>query len=265
MPYWFKGGLTVEGRSDHTVHSVDKALQLLELLMQRRTPLTLQELAAASGWPKSTVHALLGTLRRHQAVQQEPDGRYALGIRLFELGCAVSAGWDVTRLARPYLEELAARTGAGTFLAVPEGDHAITLEQCAGGGELLVVPEAGSRLPLHATAQGKLFLSQLGEAELRQLLQRLPLTAYTPHTLTDPGQLLHALETVRANGYAVEDGEYRIGLRAVAAPVSDRSGRRCAIGAIGLFRRVGSDEFQYTVEQTLLQAKALSRALSGQP
>lgn len=249
---------------EHTVHSVDKAMTLIELLLHHRRPMTLMELSAASGWPKSTVHALLATMRRHDMIRQNDDGRYALGVRLFECGCAVSAGWDISRRCRPYLERLAAQTGAGAFVAALEGDHAISFDQCAGGGGLQVIPEVGSRLPLHATAQGKLFLSQLTESDALGRVQRAGLAAYTPHTITDTGRLLHALEAVRAAGYAVEDGEFKIGLRAVAAPVLTRDGRRYAIGVVGLFRRVGSDEFQYAVEQTVLHARQLSRAL-GEP
>ena len=245
-----------------TVHSVDKAMELLELLLHSRLPMTLQELSAASGYPKSTVHALLTTLRCHEMVRQNDDGRYDLGIRLFECGCAVAERWDVTRVARPYLERLAAQTGASAFVSVLEGDHTISLDQCAGGGGLQVIPEVGSRLPLHATAQGKLFLSQLSDSDALQRLQRAGLTAYTPHTVTDTGKLLHALEQVRRDGYAVENGEYKIGLRATAAPVFDRAGKaRYALGVVGLFRRVESEEFQHAVEQTVLLARQLSQAM----
>ena len=247
-----------------TVHSVDKAMELLEQLLRSRLPMTLQELSGATGYPKSTVHALLATLRRHEMVRQNDDGRYDLGIRLFECGCAVAERWDVSRLARPYLERLAAQTGASAFVSVLEGDHAISLDQCAGGGGLQVIPEVGSRLPLHATAQGKLFLSRLSESDALQRVQRAGLTAYTPHTITDTGKLLHALEPIRRCGYAVENGEYKIGLRAVAAPVSDRDRTtRYALGVVGLFRRVESEEFQYAVEQTVLLARQLSRALGA--
>jgi IclR family acetate operon transcriptional repressor len=247
------------------VHSVDKAMTLIDLLLHSRRAMTLQELSAASGWPKSTVHALLATLRRHDMVRQNGDGRYALGIRLFECGCAVSAAWDISHQCRPYLERLAAQTGASAFVAALEGDYTISFDQCAGGGGLQVIPEVGSRLPLHATAQGKLFLSQLSESDMLGRVQRAGLTAYTPHTITDTGKLLHALEAVRAVGYAVEDGEFKIGLRAVAAPVAVQDGQhRYALGVVGLFRRVGSDEFQYAIEQTVLHARQLSRALGAQ-
>lgn len=246
----------------HTVRSVDKALRLLELLHAARLPMTLQELSAAAGWPKSTVHALLATLRAHDAVRQNDDGRYALGVRLFEYGCAVSEQWDAPELIKPCLERLAAQTGGGAFISVLEGDAVITFDMCAGGGGLRVIPELGSRLPLHATAQGKLFLSFLPERDALQRLRRAGLTPYTPHTITDTGVLLHALEEIRRSGRAVEDGEYKIGLRAVAAPVYSGGGSvRYALGTVGLFRRVSSDEFQYAMEQTALQARQLSRAL----
>ena len=241
------------------VRSVAKAMELLELLLARRTPLTLQELSTASGYPKSTVHALLSTLRDHAMVEQRPDGKYALGIRLFECGCAVSATWDITRSARPHLEQLAAETGVSAFLSVLDGGSVLSFDQCPGSAGMLVVPEVGYRLPLHATSQGKLLLSQFSDAEVRSRLQASGMPAFTPHTITDTEQLLPALAEIRMQGYAVEDGEYKIGLRSVSAPVFDRSGRmRYAMGVVGLFRRIHSGEFENAVTQVVHHAATLS-------
>jgi len=244
------------------VQSVAKAMELLEALLRRRAPMSLQELSAAVGYPKSTVHGLLSTLRDYAMVTQTPDGRYWLGLRLFECGCAVSAFWDVSRVARPYLEQLAERTGGSAFLSVLEGDHALSFDQCTGGAGVQVVPEVGSRLPLHATSQGKVLLALLPPGEARVRLQRAGLAPFTPHTVTDPDALSAELQQVRARGWAVEDGEYRIGLRSVSAPVRDSLGAvRCAVGVVGLFRRVQSDEFQSAIAQTVAAAEALSAAL----
>ena len=241
------------------VRSVAKAIELLELLLARRAPLTLQELSTASGYPKSTVHALLSTLRDHAMVEQRPDGKYALGIRLFECGCAVSATWDITRSARPHLEQLAAETGVSAFLSVLDGGSVLSFNQCPGSAGMLVVPEVGYRLPLHATSQGKLLLSQFSDAEVRSRLQASGMPAFTPHTITDTEQLLPALAEIRMQGYAVEDGEYKIGLRSVSAPVFDRSGRmRYAMGVVGLFRRIHSGEFENAVTQVVHHAATLS-------
>ncbi len=241
------------------VRSVAKAMELLELLLARRTPLTLQELSTASDYPKSTVHALLSTLRDHAMVEQRPDGKYALGIRLFECGCAVSATWDITRSARPHLEQLAAETGVSAFLSVLDGGSVLSFDQCPGSAGMLVVPEVGYRLPLHATSQGKLLLSQFSDAEVRSRLQASGMPAFTPHTITDTERLLPALAEIRMQGYAVEDGEYKIGLRSVSAPVFDRSGRmRYAMGVVGLFRRIHSGEFENAVTQVVHHAATLS-------
>ena len=84
-----------------SVRSLGKALELLELLNRSRVPMTLQALSQASGYPKSTIHSLLATLRSYGCIRQESDGRYYLGTKLFEWGCGVSAAWEITRCARP--------------------------------------------------------------------------------------------------------------------------------------------------------------------
>ena len=246
------------------VKALGKALELLELLLRARRPMSLQELCAASGYPKSTAHALLSTLREYQMIQQGADGRYWLGIRLYECGCAVSAMWDLRQLAHPYLEQLAQAVGAGTYLAMASGDHVISIDGCAAssGSGLQVTVETGTPLPLHATAQGKLLLAEASEQELRRYCRTVGLQPYTRHSITEPEALAAALAEVRRQGYALEDGEYKVGLRAVAAPVYDAAGQlRCALGAVGLFPRVQSPEFQQAVARTRDAAARLSAAL----
>lgn len=85
---------------------------------------------------------------------------------------------------------------------------------------------------------------------------------FTPHTITDVSKLKTELSKIRSNGYAVEDGEYKIGLRSVSAPVFDHTGTaRYALGVVGLFRRIQSDEFSQSVAQVVAQAANLSKAI----
>ena len=246
------------------VHAVGKAMELLELLLRARRPLSLQELCAQSGYPKSTAHALAATLREYDMIAQTADGRYTLGMKLYECGCAVSGGWDVKEAARPYLEQLARQVGWGSYLALRSGDHVLTVDRCSGstGAGLQLTVEPGIPMPLHATAQGKLLLAAASEQELRRYCRQVGLQPYTRHSLTDPEALHSALAEIRARGYAVEDGEYRVGLRAVAAPVYDATGAPAyAIGVVGLFPRVQSEEFQLAVSKTVDAAARLSSAL----
>ena len=82
--------------------SVAKAMELLQLLSQAKKPLSLKELSAQCGHPKSTVFGLLTTMRTYDVVTQTADGKYSLGLRLFEYGRRVERSWDISLVARPF-------------------------------------------------------------------------------------------------------------------------------------------------------------------
>lgn len=244
------------------VQALGKAMELLDLLQAQRRPMTLAELSERSGYPKSTVYALLSSMRAYSYVEQRPDGRYALGIRLYECGRTVSDEWDVSSAARPHLELLAEATGASAVITYLENGHIIHLDQVAAKGGVQVLSELGARLPLHATAQGKLYLSLLSEADARALLNARGMPAFTPHTCTTADAVLEQLARIRQSGYAIENGEYKIGLRAVCAAVYDRDrSPRYAVGVTGLFRRIDSQEFEQATAAVQASAEQISNAL----
>ena len=119
----------MEQEKRDSVKSLGKALRLIDIINQARTPMTLMSLSQASGYPKSTVYALLNTLRGYDCIRQESDGRYYLGTRLFEWGCGVSASWELNSVARPYLEKLAAHTDATALLSRIEGSSVVVIDQ----------------------------------------------------------------------------------------------------------------------------------------
>ena len=140
-----------EGRH---VQSVVKALEILDCLARQRRPMTLGELSQAADLPKATVHGLLSSLRLGGAVEQSgADGKYQLGVRLFEYGCAVSASWDVVGRSREQMNHIAIQTGCSVILSSRQGREAIVLETAEATGAFRVVSEQGSRVPLHCTSQ----------------------------------------------------------------------------------------------------------------
>ena len=222
--------------------SVAKAMELLQILSQAGKPLLLKELTALCGYPKSTVFGLLTTMRAYDVVTQTPDGRYTLGLRLFEYGRQVERSWDISTVARPYMEHLCRQTGASVMLSVCEGGSVITLDQVETRGSLRVVSDTGSRLPIYCTSQGKVFLAHMSR--------------------TGAEALLREVEVCRANGYAIENGEYKIGLRSISAPVYNVEGAvQYTVGVIGMFRSVHSEEFHGAVEQVCATAAMISAAL----
>ena len=222
----------VEGK---TIHSVEKAVRLLDLLTETGHPMALTELHRQLGWPKSTIHGLLTTMRAGGLIEQGNDGRYWLGIRLFEYGSAVSNAWNIAALARPYMQEACRVLGESVFLSVLDRGAVVTLAEEESRDSLRVVSEVGARLPIHCTSQGKLFLANLTASETRHILRTNELTAFPPNTFTRAEQLLPELEQIRRQGYALENGEYKLGLRSVSVPVRDVSGRVAyAVGCVGL-------------------------------
>ena len=211
----------------NTIRSVAKAMELLQLLSDAGEAMTLTAISERAGLPKSTVFGLLTTMRDYDVITQHADGKYALGLRLFEYGCRASAFWNISSLARPYLEHLAEATGASAMLSTYEDGHIVALDQAEGRDSLRIVSAPGARLPLHCTSQGKVFLSAMADHEAKRVLSRRTLEPYTPKTLVTWEELFRVMQAARENGYAVEDGEYRFGLCSASAPVR-AAPARCA-------------------------------------
>ena len=235
------------------VQSIEKAVRILEILAEAGTPMPLREIARRTELPKSTLHGIISTLRETGLVEQSAeDGCYGLGLHLFELGCAASGSRNITAISRPFLQSLANRAGETAFLAALDGTDALLLEVTEAPNPLRVALAPGTRMPLHCTAQG-------------QVCRGEPV-AYTPHTHTTPEQIQADVAATRERGYAIEDGEHRIGLRAIAAPIADAEGRvRYTIGVVGMFRRVHSEEFSTAAHLTVEAARAIAASLQRQP
>ena len=244
----------------NTIRSVAKAMELLQLLSDAGEAMTLTAISERAGLPKSTVFGLLTTMRDYDVITQHADGKYALGLRLFEYGCRASAFWNISSLARPYLEHLAEATGASAMLSTYENGHIVALDQAEGRDSLRIVSAPGARLPLHCTSQGKVFLSAMADHEAKRVLSRRTLEPYTPKTLVTWEELFRVMQAARENGYAVEEGEYRFGLCSASAPVRDSSGAvRYAVGFVGMFDSVRSPDFQRDIDLTCAAAAQSQR------
>jgi len=242
-----------------TIQSVAKAMMLLDVLAASQQPLSLAEISQKTGWPKSTVHGLLSTMRDYSVIAQDEDGRYTLGIRLFEYGCTLSASWTIVEKAKPFIQHISYTTGDAVFLSILDRGEVITLDRADNRTGLWISAEMGCRLPVHCTSQGKLFLAYMSEQERKNILKRSPLMPYTNHTITSLPELQKELELIRKQGYATENGEYKTGLRSVAAPIMGENGQvRYAIGIIGMFRQHESEQFKKAIQVVQETAKKIS-------
>jgi DNA-binding IclR family transcriptional regulator len=204
------------------VQSVERAVTILEILA-RAGEAGVTELAAEIGVHKSTAFRLVSTLERSGLVEQAEDrGKYRLGVGILRLAGATTARLDVVQEARPICRKLSQDTGETVNIAVLADRSALYLDQFAGPSALQPHNWVGQHIPLHATSNGKILISELPEDEMSRVLPSL--AGYTEHTITTKKRLWRELEQVRVQGFAVATDELEIGLAAMAAPIRNAHG-----------------------------------------
>jgi len=210
---------------------LEKAMSLLNIVSVSPAPLTFTELLRAGNLPKATLHRILATLMREGLLRYEaPSKTYQLGFRLLELAHGVWSDFDLRLAAQDELVRLRNVLGQSVQLVVLDGDSALVIASQETERLSRTSTRVGLRLPLHATAAGKVILAHMDKPGQVAMLDRLTLQAFTEHTMTQARILQSELDLTRARGYSVELQEYEDGQVSVAAPILDIEGR--PIGAI---------------------------------
>ena len=217
------------------VKSAERALRVLDLLTSREQALTFTQIGAALDVPVSSLHGLLRTLVACGWVEYgETTREYALGIRALEAGNAYTRSFDLPDRARPFMPRLRDEIDETVQLAVLDGRYNVYVAKVDGGHALRLASEVGRRLPAHATGLGKVLLASLEPREVTALLGDVRLERYTDKTMAALPVLRRYLTEVRRRGYAMDDEEYSVGVRCVAAPVRDSDGRTVAAMSVSV-------------------------------
>lgn len=209
-----------------------RLFELLEIVCARGRPFSLADAIEATGWPKPSVHRMLGQLETGGLLAREPGGkRYAPAPRLLRLAeSSLSAGTQ-HGVRHAVLRQLVADIGESCNLTALSGADVIYLDRVESAFPLRMELRPGTRVPIHCSASGKLFLAYLSPARRSTILNGLPLTRHTATTLTDRHALEAELEQIARQGYATDAEEFVDGLVCVAVPVrlSGQRTVRCAV------------------------------------
>lgn len=203
--------------SSSGVQSVDRAIDLLELLTDLGGDAALSELAEASELPLPTIHRILRTMVDRGYARQLASRRYTLGPRLIRLG--ESAGRQFGAGARPHLERVARELGESANLAMIDRDMVVYVAQAASSRSMRTFTEVGRRVYCHCTGVGKMVLSELPEVTVREIVGRVGMPSHTERSIDSLEDLLVELDTIRDRGYSVDDEEQEAGVRCYAVPV----------------------------------------------
>ena len=250
---------------DGGVQSVDHALQIIETLAEDDEGYRLSDLAVRTGLSTSTAHRLLATLEKRRFVQfDRTESKWHIGAQSFSVGATFARRRNFVAQAMPYLRKLRDLTRETANLAVVDDESIIVLTRMESREIMRSLTKVGGRVAMVASGVGKAVLATYSDEDVNAIIRRQGMPRLTEKSIVRPGELFRELETIRRQGFAVDDEEARIGLRCVAAVVySDCSEPLAAISVSGMTSRVTSDRVPALGSIVREVAAELTLALGG--
>jgi len=237
---------------------IGRALQILGAFTAEHPCLSLSDLARRASLPVSTVHRMLGELLAWGALERDAQGRYRVGLRLWEVGSLAPRSQGIRELALPHLHDLSALTRENVQLAVRDESEVVFVERIGVDGAVPTLTRVGGRLAITATGAGLILLAH-APARVQDEALAQPIQRHTPYTLTDHVQLRRVLAQIRVCGYAVSDRQLSADTLSVAAPVTTADGEVAA--AVSVVVRHGSTRVGPLADLVRSAGRAISRAL----
>jgi DNA-binding IclR family transcriptional regulator len=214
--------------------SLDKSLQVIDFLTKYPQGISLSEMSARLGFPKSTIHHILYTFHLHEYIDQDRETKkYTLGYKFLEISKGILDNIDIRKIAAKHLRALYEASQEAVHLAVLRRGQVIYIDKSPTPGGLSLDTYIGFSTDPHAAAGGKVLLSELTREEIMEIYRHRPLKKYGKNTIVDLDSLFEELKRVRQQGYAIDDEEYYAGVRCVAAPVRAGGNTVAALSVTG--------------------------------
>lgn len=213
-----------EGTGPDFIEALARGLDVIAAFPPGRPAMSLTEVASATGLARPTARRILLTLRELGYVRAEGVG-FALTPRVLDLGVAYVRSMGLWDVARPHLEQLSARTGESCSVAQLDGSDIVYVARVAVPKIVALAVQIGTRFPALQTSLGKVLLAALCPEEVDAVLAEQTRSGLTPRWQPDRDEREAVLREVRARGWALTDQQLALGIRSVAAPLRDGSGR----------------------------------------
>jgi IclR family transcriptional regulator, pca regulon regulatory protein len=240
------------------VQSLERGLAVIRSFDAEHPQLTLSEVAARTGLTRATARRLLLTLGELGYVSA--DGRrFSLTPRVLDIGYAYLSSLNVQQIAQPYLEALSERVHESVSVTVLDGADIVYVARVPTKRIMTISLGLGSRLPAYCTSMGRVLLAELAPDGLGDALPDR-LERHTANTVTSVAELAVVLKQVRAQGWAIVDQELEMGLRSVAAPLRDSSGR--AVAAMNISTQVARTPVEQLHEDLVPELVATAAHIS---
>jgi DNA-binding IclR family transcriptional regulator len=210
-----------------------RAFSVLEYVIKAGVPVSLDDATQACNLPKPTVFRILAMLHEADLLQREPlSKRYIIGPRMSQLALDVMQHSTLRAQCHTVLQELVDEIGESCNLTMLDGNEVLYIDRVETPLPLRLHLEPGTRVPLHCTASGKIFLGEMSAKQIHRLLGKMPLKRYTDKTITDRAMLSEEIRRTKETGIGTHDGELFDASVALAVPVTDQHGRVYAALAV---------------------------------
>lgn len=255
-------------RTADTVESMDRpprsmlarAAAVLSAFDSEQPALSQSEISRRIGLPLPTVHRICAELALFGALEKRSDGRYQVGVRLWEIGSLAPRSHGLREVALPFMEDLYEATHENVQLVVLEEAEELYIERISGRSAVRLKGRAGGRLPLHASSAGLVLLAYGGHELLVEVLAK-GLPRFGANTVVTEHGLRRLLADIRRSGYVVCERFLDDVTVAVAAPVTDRAGK--VVAALSVAASIDTDP-RPLVPALRTATRAVSRALGAQ-
>jgi len=247
--------------------AVERTLAILEAVSQRGGGMTNAEISRKLAIPKSTASYMLRALEKHGYLRREDLGPYKLGVKVLSLGRSALSELDVRSVAMPVMRHLVEHSNLTAHLAILDGTEAVYVAKVDSPGFIKMDTWVGKRAEVHTTSVGKVLAAYVPEERVHEIVKaRGGLRKFTQHTLTTLPRFLRDLEKVRERGYSMDNEENSLGVRCLAAPVFNETGRlEASLGVSGTVNQIPLEQVPRLAEVVKEAARRVSVQLGWKP
>ena len=250
-------------KNTKTIGSVIKAIEILEELAESEKGLGLTEISSRLNYGVSATYHLLNTLKLHNIIEQnKKTKKYRIGVGLFRISSKAKSQYSLANLAMPFLDKLRAIVDETSNLLVLDGYEVLYIAQSESTKLLKMFTQLGAKAPLYCTGGGKAILAYKPLSFQELALSKINFIKYTENTIVTADGLRKEFETIKKQGYSIDNEEREEGITCVAAPIFDCYGEVIAAVSIsGPSYRIKEKDLNSIISSVVLTAKEISANL----
>ncbi|SEW35847.1 DNA-binding transcriptional regulator, IclR family [[Clostridium] fimetarium] len=247
---------------EEKVRVVERAFDIIEALACSRKSMSVTDIAKSTKISKSTAFRLLQTMHSRGFVEKDENQAYSIGYKLIDVVSSHINTLELQTEAKSYLEALRAEFNMAVHLGILHGADISYIENLDISLPMNKYTQAGYRSPAYCSSMGKCLLSCLSGEELETLLYNYTFKKYTEYTITNPNEFKQYLKQVRRQGWAMDNQEYCLGQRCVAAPIFDyRSDAIASISISGTTNQITDEKLPEIIGKVKQAADNISHRL----